>query len=301
MANNPITPTKVNFVTGDVLTAQQVNDLASALNRDVAFATQATANSTKTLVVTDAKTQEFTGTVAGQIVVMPVTSTLGVGMPWLISNKSTQTIAVNSSGGNLIYTVPAATDWLFTCALITGTTAASWSNSYAGASAAPSAGASGLTKVQGSTFSAVANTGTTFDGVFNSTYKKYLVVFNACSSSAGAAVAIQTRVSGVTSATGYYGIAQKIDYASYVSYVSSNNATSLGLGTWTTTAACSIALYFSNVGNSSQRPVLSGTGTLISDLISIAGAGQAEITTGFIVTPASGTITGTITIYGLAD
>jgi len=139
MANNPITPTKVNFATGDVLTAQQVNDLASALNRDVAFATQATANSTKTLVVTDAKTQEFTGTVAGQIVVMPVTSTLGVGMAWLISNKSTQSIAVNSSGGNLIFTVPAATNWLFTCALITGTTASSWSNSYAWASAVPAA------------------------------------------------------------------------------------------------------------------------------------------------------------------
>jgi len=170
MANNPITPTKVNFVTGDVLTAQQVNDLASALNRDVAFATQATANSTKTLVVTDAKTQEFTGTVAGQIVVMPVTSTLGVGMPWLISNKSTQTIAVNSSGGNLIYTVPAATDWLFTCALITGTTAASWSNSYAGASAVPTSG--GLTLLSTTSLS----TGTTVSPTIGTGYKNLFVL-----------------------------------------------------------------------------------------------------------------------------
>jgi hypothetical protein len=60
---------------------------------------------------------------------MPVTSTLGVGMAWTISNKSTQTIAVNSSGGNLIYTVPAGSDVKVVCNAITGTTASSWSYS----------------------------------------------------------------------------------------------------------------------------------------------------------------------------
>lgn len=142
MANNPITPTASSYVNGTIIDAQYMDDLASALNREVGFATQATAASTKTLVLADLSTQEFTGTTAAQVVVMPVVTTLGIGMKWVISNKSTQTIAVNSSGGNLIFTVPAATNWLFTCNAITGTTAASWSNSYAGASAAPtSAGA----------------------------------------------------------------------------------------------------------------------------------------------------------------
>lgn len=101
------------------------------------FRTQATANSTLTLTVSDNEIQEFTGTTAGQIVQEADVTTLFIGYKRRISNKSTQSIAVNSSGGNLIYTVPAGTDWLFTCNAITGTTAASWSNSYVGASAAP--------------------------------------------------------------------------------------------------------------------------------------------------------------------
>ena len=262
------------------------------------YTTTATAAGTTTLTIASNRNQRFTG-VTTQTVTMPVASTLAVGARYVIQNKSTGIVTVQSSGGNTIYAIPAASTAEFVCILASGTTAASWDYDWRGGSAAPAAG--GLTKILAATFSAVANTGTTFDGVFTSTYKKYLVVFNGCLSSAAAAVAIQTRVSGVTSATGYYGITQTIDYASSVSYVSSNNSTSLGLGTWTATAATQSILLFSNVGGSSLRPVLSGTGATISSLVSIAGAGQAEITTGFIVTPASGTITGTITVYGLAD
>jgi hypothetical protein len=42
--------------------------------------------------------------------------------------------------------------------------------------ATPAASASGLTFIQRSTFSAVANTGTTFDGIFSSTYSSYIVI-----------------------------------------------------------------------------------------------------------------------------
>lgn len=146
------------------------------------FATQATAASTLILTVASKMVQEFTGSTAGQIVQMPVTSTLGIGQPWRISNKSTQTIAVNSSGGNLIFTVPAGTDWLFTCNAITGTTAASWSNSYAGASAVPSAG--GI--ISGQVFVATAETTTsatyvgltTAQAVTVTTGTKVLVLLN---------------------------------------------------------------------------------------------------------------------------
>ena len=133
------------------------------VNLPLGFRTQATANSTLALVVGDAGLQEFTGSTPGQIVQMPDVTTLGPNKGWnsLISNKSTQTIAVNSSGGNLIYTVPAATDWLFTCALITGTTAASWSNSYAGASSAP---------VSGTTFHGVRCTPNTPQAIPNATF-----------------------------------------------------------------------------------------------------------------------------------
>jgi hypothetical protein len=42
--------------------------------------------------------------------------------------------------------------------------------------ATPAAAASGLTLIQRSTFSGVANTGTTFDGIFSSTYSSYIVI-----------------------------------------------------------------------------------------------------------------------------
>lgn len=158
MANNPITPTASSYVNGTIIDAQYMDDLASALNREVGFATQATAASTKTLVLADLSWQEFTGTTAAQVVVMPVTSTLGIGMKWVISNKSTQTITVNSSGGNLIYTVPAATNWLFTCNAITGTTAASWSNSYAGANAVPAGGGKVLQVIQNTSTTTITST-----------------------------------------------------------------------------------------------------------------------------------------------
>ena len=132
MANNPITPTASSYVNGTIIDAQYMDDLASALNREVGFATQATAASTKTLVLADLSTQEFTGTTAAQVVVMPVVTTLGIGMKWVISNKSTQTIAVQSSGANAIVTVPANTNATITCNAITGTTAASWSYSFVG-------------------------------------------------------------------------------------------------------------------------------------------------------------------------
>ena len=132
MANNPITPTASSYVNGTIIDAQYMDDLASALNREVGFATQATAASTKTLVLADLSRQEFTGTTAAQVVVMPVVTTLGIGMKWTISNKSTQTIAVQSSGANAIVTVQAGTDVVVTCNAITGTTAASWSYSFQG-------------------------------------------------------------------------------------------------------------------------------------------------------------------------
>jgi hypothetical protein len=166
-----------------------------------------------------------------------------------------------------------------------------------------STAASGLTKVQASTFTAVANTGTTFDGVFTSTYKKYLVVFNGCISSGGVAVAIQTRVAGV-SQTGNYGLSNQTDYTGGSTNVLSNNATSVNVGTWATSIGTNLKLLFTAVGNASERPAFGGIGSSGSayGVLTVGAVGSpAAIVDGFIVTPASGTITGTITVYGLAN
>jgi hypothetical protein len=51
---------------------------------------------------------------------------LATGQRYEIHNNSSGAITVNSSGGNLVATVPAGVTTVCTCILITGTTAASW-------------------------------------------------------------------------------------------------------------------------------------------------------------------------------
>ena len=63
---------------------------------------------------------------------MPVVSTLTqLGQYWEIVNNSTLATTVNSSGANLIVSLPANSYAYVTCILLTGTTAASW-NAQAG-------------------------------------------------------------------------------------------------------------------------------------------------------------------------
>src|ERR1022692_1221061 len=92
----------------------------------VSFTSTATAAGTTTLTAISTVNQFFTGTTT-QTVVLPVTSTLPLGQPFQITNNSTGTVTVNSSGGNLVVSLPAGAQSTETCILLTGTTAASWS------------------------------------------------------------------------------------------------------------------------------------------------------------------------------
>ena len=94
------------------------------------YTTTATAAGTTTLTSSSTYRQYFTGTTT-QTVVMPVVTTLALGWSYEIVNNSTGTITVNSSGGNLINTIPAGLSGVVTCIAITGTTAASWHFEYA--------------------------------------------------------------------------------------------------------------------------------------------------------------------------
>jgi hypothetical protein len=169
---------------------------------------------------------------------------------------------------------------------------------YQGAAASTS----GLTKVQASTFAAVANTGTTFDGVFTSTYKKYMVVFNGCTSSGTVAVDIRLRVAGVTIANNY-GLSNQTDYTGGSTNVLSNNAASVNVGTWAASIGTNLNLLFTAVGNASERAAFGGIGSSGSayGVLTVGAVGNTGVVDGFIITPASGTISGTITVYGLAN
>ncbi len=90
-----------------------------------AYTTTATAAGTTTLTASSTLLQFFTGSTT-QTVVLPVVSTLTTGQRYEIHNNSSGAITVNSSGSNLVATVPAGVTTVCTCILITGTTAASW-------------------------------------------------------------------------------------------------------------------------------------------------------------------------------
>ena len=94
-------------------------------NPKLGYTTTATAAGTTTLTSSSNHQQFFTGTTT-QTIVLPVTSTLALGLSYSIENNSTGVLTVQSSGLNTITTIPSGVTTLFTCILTSGTTAASW-------------------------------------------------------------------------------------------------------------------------------------------------------------------------------
>lgn len=111
-----------DFAAAQVLTAAQMDTLSGAVD---GYATTATAAGTTTLTTASMYQQFFTGATT-QTVTMPVVTTLYLGQKWRVTNNSSGIVTVQSSGANAIYAIPAGGDVIFTCILITGTTAASW-------------------------------------------------------------------------------------------------------------------------------------------------------------------------------
>ena len=105
-------------------------------NIKLGYATTATAAGTTTLTVSSPNQQLFTGTTT-QTIVLPVTSTLVLGLGYTITNNSTGILTVQSSGLNDIVSVPAKATVKVVCILISGTTAASWSYLFEGSSNIP--------------------------------------------------------------------------------------------------------------------------------------------------------------------
>jgi hypothetical protein len=94
------------------------------------YTTTATAAGTTTLTVGSNQVQFFTGTTT-QTVALPVASTLVLGQTFLIVNRSTGVVTVQSSGANSIQAMAASTQLLVTCILASGTGTASWDPVYA--------------------------------------------------------------------------------------------------------------------------------------------------------------------------
>jgi hypothetical protein len=170
-------------------------------------------------------------------------------------------------------------------------------------------GASGMTLVQRSSFTSVADTGTTFDNVFTSTYKSYLVnIEGIFAATSGDDLQIQGRYTGPnTQAAAYYAYSTGIDAGSNAQSTGSNNASQITLSNFngfSATEPIAGQLFFHNVGNGSQKFGIVGQLVTISAGVGYTVFGNVDTARnayiGFLLKSASSNITGTVSVYGLA-
>lgn len=161
--------------------------------------------------------------------------------------------------------------------------------------------AAGYTKIQTSTFSAVSDTGTTFDGVFTSTYSNYVVVIKALSSAAEY-LRFRFRVGSTTRTTDYFGSTAFDLFTGTTDRQNVNNGASCVIA-YPSAYSGFTTVNVGGVGNASERAFIYGNGFGTQNTASVTFGYQQDVSatyTGFILSAATGTITGTATIYGLA-
>ena len=162
--------------------------------------------------------------------------------------------------------------------------------------AAASSGA--LTKITSATFTSVADTGTTFDGVFSSTYNNYLIVMSNLLGSSNADLRFRLRKAGPTTQTTAYN--GNIMQNSTLTTQSSAAQFKLML-LETEAASLTMTLYRDATPTSWSY---SGYQRLSSNMVDGAGMNDsvgANVATGFILSADGGNISGFAAVYGLAD
>ena len=172
--------------------------------------------------------------------------------------------------------------------------------------ATASSSAMALVKAQTS-FSSVANTGSTFDNVFTgSTYYTYLVTLDGIfAATTSDDLQIQFFASNVIQTTGYYGSCfESPPTGTTLTITGSNNASQLTLNSVCGDDATSFTsgyFYISNVA-ATGKPMLNGQSFSPTTANATFFAGQSSPTitcTGFRLKSSSTNITGKVTVYGL--
>jgi len=120
----------LNLASGSVLRLNGATILDTNAPKSIArlmgYTSTVTSGTAYVLSNTSSYYQQFTGSTA-QTITLPVTSTLITGWTFhLVNNNSAGNLTVNSSGGNLVITVPPNTTAMVTCIGTTLTTAADW-------------------------------------------------------------------------------------------------------------------------------------------------------------------------------
>jgi hypothetical protein len=166
-------------------------------------------------------------------------------------------------------------------------------------------GGGDLVLITTASFSGVANTSTTFDGVFTSTYKTYRVVVRQFFGASNGLPALNLRVSGSTNTAANHNYHYtKVTSGGATSVVAAGSQTSWEMpAIWVgASSSSSYWMDFTGVGVSSQEILSSFSGLSNAQGAWYTGGlrweGSAITPDGFILTANTGTITGTIDVYG---
>jgi hypothetical protein len=180
-----------------------------------------------------------------------------------------------------------------------GATAPEWATASSGA----------LTKITSASFSAVTDTGSTFDGIFTATYSNYVVVFKGHSGTDDVQLQMQTRVSSTTqTGADYYGGRFFVGYNADNAITGTSSQTKWQPARIRTLAngQCLLNMNITNVGTgSSVLPVFNGIagGGWLAGMFTSGGGflSGAHNATGLIFSASSGTITGSVYVYGVQN
>jgi hypothetical protein len=165
---------------------------------------------------------------------------------------------------------------------------------------------SGLSLIQRSSFSNVAGTSTTFDGVFTSTYKSYLVLIESIYSGTDSNdMQMQGIYSGTTQTSGYYGSVVKVDQGGTQTITGQGNTAemTIGLESGISYDPGSAQIFVNKVGNQSENLMIRGQymeGANANGYSFTVKSNTARTYTGFLLKSSSTNITGTVAVYGLA-
>ena len=308
------------FTTGEVLTAADVNGYL--MQGVLVFASAAARNAA------------ITSPQEGQFAFTKDTNGLWYydGAAWVASGATGDiegvTAGVGISGGGTSGTVTITNDMATTITaagdIVVGTGSGTYDNLPIGTTgqlltadtsvspykvkwATPATSASGLTKVTSASFSGVANTGTTFDGVFTSTYTNYQIIFVGRSSGA-ANLHFQFRVGATTQNAASYDYGSTINSSQVGADVRSSPS---GATQYVPTSLENVVqqtimtMYVTGVSTGTNPAYHSFTGAYGNALRGMQYGGgiynSGISATGFIFSTSTGNMTGTVYVYGLAN
>jgi hypothetical protein len=166
---------------------------------------------------------------------------------------------------------------------------------------ATAGGGGSYTLVRSGSFSAAADTGTTFDSCFTTTYKNYVVVINLRGSTTTNTY-FQARNGSTTRTANYFGSSTYWNSSGTQTTTSTSSVAQFTMGPHSSAADNIYSMTIGNVGTgSSSIPCWSGTFMgLASNQQGVFGClVDNGAVNGFILSAASGTITGNAYVYGL--